>query len=373
MSKEQIIDRENIPTNVGFRQGHLPRWARVPALIIRTGAAVLTGTAGSVAIDHTVVLGAEFCTGGIHNIGFRFADHPTLGRQKIIDPNDAAIDGDNFTEVQVHNEEGANKLAALARLPKGHSDRVDSGKRPKPIAGRNMANRGGYSYGEIRFDDVECNATDGNKPALKVWLHFPAHRPQDDDFATYPVTIPKGNKRVHVAGRAESRPSALDAIANDKTLQILPVGLNVDRIIQELTGHKLASFEAPEGSDTTISDATKAQIREQAKILLKQEEEEKANRKREEEKKKQGSKSSNPDGTDRQSGQQGNQVQNSEQVDQEEATSNSHQEPKDIRDVDNPSRVIAYASQLPAGPIGGVVGLIAVAAIVRKLWKKIHP
>ncbi|MBI2039460.1 hypothetical protein HYT18_00080 [Candidatus Microgenomates bacterium] len=231
---------------------------------------------------------AELCTGSVLSLGFKVVDHPTLGREKITDPTDFALGAANFTEVQAYDQEGAKRLAELARLPKDDPDRIDLTNRPKPITSDNMVNRGMYSHATVTFEDEksarECNTKDENgHPALKVWLHFPAPKPEDDDFATYPAIISKGKTRIHVAGRVESRVDELNKIADDKTLQILPVGMWVDRAVKELRGYQLNSFKAPSGTAEIISETNRQLIREQVKTLLKQKEEADKAKKAEEE------------------------------------------------------------------------------------------
>lgn len=252
------------------RNVHLPRWLRNPTLAARLTLATLTGL-GAVAVDHMtspIVTAQTVCKGQLTVLGIKFADHPNLGRNRIVDPTDFYLGNGDFNVVEIYDAAGKIKFDAW--------DGKDSAKKPKPIASSNMSDRGTHSIARVAFSG-EC---DENQQGLakRVWLTFPL----DTDRTIYPEVVGNNTLRVHIAGRNERRITELQGVANNGNFPIEKVGEVIARITKKLGTP--VSFTAPEqlkGDAKTISEANRISLRAQIAKLIKEQEESR----REEEKK----------------------------------------------------------------------------------------
>lgn len=258
-AENPVVPREGRSTGISI----LPRELRVPILgarLLLTGLAL--GSSGAISGSSIADAAEPNCKGALWVVGIKFADHPTLGRDRILDLTDFYLGNADFRVAEIYDRAGKNAFDKW--------DKKDSSAKPKPIASGNMSDRGAYSLATISFSG-DCDEDRGQ--AKRVWLGFEL----DNKLTLYPEVVRNGTTRLHMAGRDEHRISALQAFADDKNFRLEKAGQFIGRISKEVAGTTIP-FTDPDqlvGNANVISEANRAKLREQIAKLIKQEAEEK--------------------------------------------------------------------------------------------------
>lgn len=216
------------------RNGHLPRWARVPASIL--------AFVGFGAVDQitsfvpTVVAAGPKCTGTVEVLGFKYADRFDIdgtGRKDIIDPTDYDLGDADFHGVNLLNKD----------------------KKPfDPPKKENMISKGNYSRATFPItpkDNLDCTTAD----SLELYVQF-----EREEKVLYRVILPNRQKIFHVGGKKETDKGALERIASGSRL-VQQVGTSTEQIAKVLTGHTLGLVSA-EDMKADNSDQNKKAIKD---------------------------------------------------------------------------------------------------------------
>lgn len=162
VGSQSVLVSENSPKN-----GHLPRWVKVPAFTARTLLAVLTTTSGvAVATDaitrlynpRVVSAVGDICNNtGMDFVAFGFAKSPDFFDSGWVGPNDIWMGSPQFGKIVIQYTENSKDPNASWR----------------EVGRFDMVNNGIYSLAKVRLNGLRSNAVSGaGEPVLLVGSYF---------------------------------------------------------------------------------------------------------------------------------------------------------------------------------------------------------
>ncbi len=206
--------------------------------------------------------GAAQCEGELGVFGVKFADHPNIGTRRVIDMTDIYLGNERFGLVELYDQKGKEAFDGW--------DKKDPAKKPKPIASKDMEDRGAYSFTRVHFSGVECDEDNGQ--AKKVWVKFA----NDKTFAMAPEIVRNKGAQAFLGGRDEHRVSELQGFINDPNFTVEKVGDVIKRVSKKEVGVEIPfiDIEQLKGDAKAISEANRESLRRQAAKLIEEQAEE---------------------------------------------------------------------------------------------------
>jgi len=214
--------------------GHLPRWARVPAFAVRTGLAILTGTiAGPVNAE-----GAEICKIQVAFHAFTGIDMFPInetGRPGKLDNTEDPKTGPavNFTGLVLDEKGNVLMPAQIERrtIPANQRSRILTSE-----FDRNNPNLKEEGYGITKEINTECNMP-GRQ--VKVWLTT-SQNPSDKE----PRTIKNGEISHELVGRTLETISGIAGARQSELMPTDPRGKAIEEGLKDPTTVKKIEAEA---------------------------------------------------------------------------------------------------------------------------------